>query len=223
MPVFGADQASDAPESIKYGGFGGCICGGETLILESLRLTFLLEQNLTMEMIDLDLERVANVIQIAVTPVFMLVGISGFLAVLIARHGRTVDRSRALQKIQAMSSDQESLGSIRMEQARLTRRMSLSHFAISMATFSAIIVCMVVATLFIGNLFALKVALLVSALFIFCMILLSLAFSAFLSEVLVCTYTMQSALQHPDTFPAIFEVSRATKKKTVLENRDGFI
>lgn len=161
-----------------------------------------------MEMIDLDLDRVANVIQIAVTPVFMLVGISGFLAVLIARHGRTVDRSRALQKIQATSSAQDNLGSIRMEQARLARRMSLSHFAISMATFSAIIVCMVVATLFIGYLFALQVALLVSVQFILCMFMLSLAFSAFLGEVLVCTYTMQSALQHQDTFPSLFEVSR---------------
>ena len=96
----------------------------------------------------------ASVIEIAVTPVFMLVGIAGFLAVLIARHGRTVDRSRALQKVQAITPDEASLVMVRREQSRLLRRMFLSHFAISLATFSAIIVCLVVVTLFVGHLLA---------------------------------------------------------------------
>ena len=59
-----------------------------------------------------------------------------------------------------------------------------------------------VVTLFVGHLLALQVALLVSVLFIVCMLMLSLAFSAFLGEVLVCTRTMQGALQHPDSFHA---------------------
>ena len=155
-----------------------------------------------MESLDINLATVASVIEIAVTPVFMLVGIAGFLAVLIARHGRTVDRSRALQKVQAITPDEASLVMVRREQSRLLRRMFLSHFAISLATFSAIIVCLVVVTLFVGHLLALQVALLVSVLFIVCMLMLSLAFSAFLGEVLVCTRTMQGALQHPDSFHA---------------------
>jgi hypothetical protein len=151
----------------------------------------------------LDLATVAHVIDIAVTPVFMLVGIAGFLAVLITRHGRTVDRSRALHKIQSTSHDRDQLDSVQRERYRLARRMTLSHFAISMATFSAIIVCLVVATLFIGHLLALKVGLLVIVLFIVCMLMLALAFCAFLGEVLVCTRSLQSALQHPDTLQAL--------------------
>lgn len=149
---------------------------------------------------EVTLEHIANIIQIAITPVFMIVGIAGFLNVLTGRHGRTVDRSRALQKGLSKVTDQVVIANLKAEQRRLRRRMSLSHLSISMATFSAITVCSVVVALFVGQLFALDVALLVSILFIVCMSLLIVAFTTFLGEVLICTLSLSTSLQHHDTY-----------------------
>ena len=148
----------------------------------------------------LTLADLAHIIQLAVTPVFMVIGISGFLNVLAGRHGRTVDRSRALQKGLSKVTDKGARANMKQEQQRLKKRMKLTHFAISMATFSAITVCSVVVVLFLGQLLALQVALLVSILFIITMTMLIAAFTAFLGEVLVCTLTMQGSLRHHDTY-----------------------
>ena len=52
------------------------------------------------------LEHIAQIIQLAITPVFMIVGIAGLLNVLTGRHGRMVDRARALQKGLAKVTDE---------------------------------------------------------------------------------------------------------------------
>ena len=146
------------------------------------------------------LEHIAQIIQLAITPVFMIVGIAGLLNVLTGRHGRMVDRARALQKGLAKVTNEAAVQAMKNEQRRLKRRRFLSHFAITMATFSAITVCSVVVALFVGQLFALDVAFLVSIMFIVCMSMLITAFTAFLGEVLICTLTLQGTLQHPDTY-----------------------
>jgi len=146
------------------------------------------------------LAQIAQIIQLAVTPVFMIVGIAGLLNVLTGRHGRMIDRSRALQKGLAKVTEEVAVKNMKAEQRRLKRRLRFSHFAISMATFSAITVCSVVVALFVGQLFALDVALLVSIMFIVCMCMLITAFIAFLGEVLICSFTLQASLRHTDTY-----------------------
>jgi len=147
-----------------------------------------------------NIDTVASVIDVAVAPVFLLAGISGLLMVLTNRLGRTIDRSRSLQAAEANVKSVQHKHTIRREKANLMRRMHLNHFAISMAVLSAILVCLVVVTLFLGSLLQLNVSIAIASLFIVCMVILSLAFCSFLLEIIVATRVVQATLTPATSF-----------------------
>ena len=147
-----------------------------------------------------NVDTVAHVIDIAVAPVFLLAGISGLLMVLTNRLGRTIDRSRALQASELAVTSSEHRQTIRREKANLVRRMHFNHAAVVMSVVSAMLVCLVVGTLFLGSLYQLNVSTVVASLFIVCMVILSLAFFCFLIEVFIATRVMRDSLVHTASF-----------------------
>ena len=129
---------------------------------------------------------IASVIQLAVAPVFLLAGISGALMVMSNRLGRIIDRGRFLKDRKASDSVEE-LQDIRAELNRLDTRASYTNWAITLATSCALLVCLVIVSLFLGALLEVNVSSFVAFLFVVGMMCLSLAFMLFLREIRMST------------------------------------
>jgi hypothetical protein len=125
---------------------------------------------------------VAHVIQLAVAPVFLLTGVGAILSVLVNRLGRVVDRFRVLE--QNLPAVKEiSLASVQIEMANLTQRARMIHWAIGLCTGCALLVCMVIATLFIGSIAAVEMPAVIAILFILAMLALVAGLVFFLREI----------------------------------------
>ncbi len=125
---------------------------------------------------------IAHNIQLAVAPVFLLTGISSLLNVLASRLARVVDRARKLEAdIPGYPSTRR--GEAIEELKILDRRMAATNRAISLCTMAALLVCIVVAILFIGDLFPMRWTGVVAVLFILAMALLIGGLMLFLMEV----------------------------------------
>ncbi len=133
-----------------------------------------------------DISSIAHAIELAVAPVFLLTGIAGLLSVLINRLGRVVDRFRTLHG-RLLELQDEAKQSATSEMAVLEKRTWLIHRAIALCTGGALLVCMVIATLFIGFLVSLPVALTIATLFILAMVSLVAGLLLFLREVQLST------------------------------------
>src|SRR5207253_1825331 len=92
---------------------------------------------------------VAHAIQLAVAPVFLLSGIGAVLAVLTNRLSRIIDRGRTLEA-QLATSPPDRAAKFQVELATLSRRAQLIGRAITLCTVTALLVCTVIATLFLG-------------------------------------------------------------------------
>lgn len=124
---------------------------------------------------------VANAIQLAVAPVFLLTGIGAVLSVMATRLARVVDRYRALGELKVSAENKEK------EMALLLRRARWVHWAISLSTVSALFVCIVIAALFIGSEIGLDPSRVVSLLFITAMLALIMGLLCFLREIHLST------------------------------------
>jgi hypothetical protein len=124
---------------------------------------------------------IAHTIQLAVAPVFMLAGIGSFLNVLTGRLNRVVDRARYLAGEHHNQRGERSklVAELRM----LDQRIWLASVAIWLCTASAVMICFVVAGLFIADLARLGFARTMAVGFVLAMLLLVLGLLVFLIEV----------------------------------------
>ena len=127
-------------------------------------------------------DSIAQSIQLAVAPVFLLTGIGSLLNVLATRLGRITDRARKIEAdIGGYPSERRQTAIA--ELAVLDRRMAASHWAIALCTCSALLVCVVVGVLFITEVATLRGTYLVPALFVAAMVLLIAGLMLFLYEI----------------------------------------
>ena len=131
--------------------------------------------------LNLSVNTVAEIVRLAVAPVFLLSGIASFVNVCTARLSRIVDRSRQVEPLLLASRGAEHdrwLGELHV----LDRRMSLVSWAISLSVLAAALICAVVVLLFSASLTSLHVATAIALLFIGSMISIGVGFAIFLIE-----------------------------------------
>lgn len=131
---------------------------------------------------DIAVSAIAQQIQLAIAPVFLLAGIGAILNVLAQRLARAVDRSRVLVA-EYDGLDGEARGRAAEELRLLERRTRAANRAISCCTASALFVCLVVATLFLADPREILLARPLAMLFIAAMALLIAGLMLFLYEV----------------------------------------
>lgn len=129
---------------------------------------------------------VAQIIQLALAPVFLLAGIGAFLNVCVGRLSRIVDRARDLEpKIPgSRGAEHDRLqGELRI----LDKRMAMVSRAIWLSVLSAVLTCAVVILLFAGSLMKAQFGTTIALLFIGSMIALGIGFAVFLIETRVAS------------------------------------
>jgi hypothetical protein len=125
---------------------------------------------------------IAQLIQLAIAPVFLLAGIGAILNVLAQRLARIVDRARVLEAEYASLDDgQRNRAATELE--ILDRRMSVVNRAISACTASALFVCLVISILFVADLAQIEWGRPIAVLFILAMLLLTAGLLFFLYEI----------------------------------------
>lgn len=130
---------------------------------------------------DLSVNTVAEIVRLALAPVFLLSGIGAFLNVLASRLSRIVDRTRDIEPMLLASRGVEHDRWIAAMKI-LDRRMSLISWATGLAVTSAILTCLVVILLFAANIIRTRLGTEIAWLFIGSMVAIGAGFAVFLLE-----------------------------------------
>ena len=147
---------------------------------------------------DLSVNTVAEIVRLALAPVFLLSGIGAFLNVLASRLSRIVDRSRDVEPRLLASRGAEHDRWIAALEI-IDRRMSLISWATGLAVLSAILTCLVVVLLFAANLLHTRLGTEIAWLFIASMVAIGAGFAVFLIETTVAARAVRvrsELLQH---------------------------
>jgi hypothetical protein len=132
---------------------------------------------------------VSHIIQLAIAPVFLLSGIGPHLIVLTNRLARIIDRSRDLEdRLRVPGGSDQSVFCEELE--ILFRRAHLINRAITLSASCALLVCLVVAALFIGDALGLELDRIIAGFFVLAMLSLIGSFSFLLREIFIATRTL---------------------------------
>ena len=130
---------------------------------------------------------IAHAIQLAVAPVFLLTGVASILSVLTNCLGRIIDRSRFLHgKLLALKTEKQGK-EIHDELSVLTQRTRLINWAIGLCTTCVLLICSVIAILFLGSFIIINMAIPIASLFVAAMLSLILALIYFICEIYLAT------------------------------------
>jgi Protein of unknown function (DUF2721) len=128
---------------------------------------------------------VAKSIKLALAPVFLLTGIAGLLNVMAGRLSRIIDRGRKLTETRDLFLP--PFASVEGELRSLERRRYFTSIAISACTIAALLLCTVIATLFVEVVLNAAISELVAVLFVASTLALIIGLSYFLREVQLAT------------------------------------
>lgn len=136
-----------------------------------------------------DISDVTKAIQLALGPVFLLTAIAGMLNVMAGRLSRIIDRGRRLTEGQGMARLQGE--AMNYELQILEKRRKFTSVAITACTIAALLVCMVIATLFLEAMLNVPLKWLIGTFFTSATLALVVGLAYFLREVHLATQSIR--------------------------------
>ncbi len=133
---------------------------------------------------------IAHAIQLAIAPVFLLTGVAGLLGVMATRLARVIDRARVFESAWS-TLDARARALAGIEIATLEKRRRVCSWSINFCTITALLVCLVIVTLFAEELFSTNLKWVAGGLFVGAMLMLICGLSCFLREVYLATHTIR--------------------------------
>jgi len=134
---------------------------------------------------------IAHLIQVALTPIFLISAIGVTLNVLTSRLARIVDRARALED-RALDPDfARNNRDLHAQLKILDRRSRWINAAITLIILSALFIALVVVMLFVNAFLRFELSVFIAAMFIMSMVTLAAALLTFLIEVRIATTTLR--------------------------------
>jgi hypothetical protein len=144
-----------------------------------------------------ELELVVTVMQAALAPAFLLTAIAGMLNVMTARLARAVDRARALQ-LSYRDADARERQWLVDEFDLIVRRKRLIRGAMTLCVAGAVLICVLIALLFIMGLSRLTLAWLIKSLFAGAMGFIAVSLGVMLRETSLAGSVGELTIAPPD-------------------------
>lgn len=138
---------------------------------------------------------IAHLIQVALTPIFLISAIGVTLNVLTNRLARIVDRARALEDRLVRPHPEQDNRDIHHKLEVLARRSRWINAAITLIILSALFIALVVVMLFVNAFLRWDLAAVIAGTFIMSMLTLAGALLTFLIEVRIATATLRIGLR----------------------------
>ena len=139
---------------------------------------------------------VAHLIQVALTPIFLISAIGVTLNVLTSRLARIVDRARAMEERAAQPEmPKPDSRDLHQRLVVLARRARLMNAAITLITVSALLIALVVVMLFLNAFLHWDLSAFIAIMFILSMLSLAAALLAFLIEVRIATNSLRIGIR----------------------------
>ena len=138
---------------------------------------------------------IAHLIQVALTPIFLISAIGVTLNVLTSRLARIVDRARTLEDRLVLEQQSPSARDGHRQLAVLERRAGYINAAITFIILSALFIALVVVMLFVNAFLRWDLSGFIACMFILSMLALAAALLAFLIEVRIATKSLRIGIE----------------------------
>lgn len=138
---------------------------------------------------------IGQVIQLAITPVFTVAAIAGLLAVLSTRLGRIIDRARIIESRIPHARTDEQRQLLSAEAASSWFRIRVIHRAIQLSVSGALMICLVIVALFVGQFVSVNLSTLIATLFVLAMLSIIAGLICLLVEIGHATRRMRQGIE----------------------------
>ena len=145
------------------------------------------------------INNIADVIHLALAPVFLLTGIAGLLNVMTGRLARIIDRARTLTGNQYdIITAAAGVEGLDLQLQKLERRRHFTSIAITACTIAALLVCTLIMILFIEVMFTAPLTWLIATLFACATMALVVGLAFFLREVHLASQSIRITIANKE-------------------------